>query len=147
MNKMAAIVDRIKAMYKNRLWRGRLILAALITIIILAVVRISLPYTIIYSANYWLETQGVSATIEDISINIIKGTFDITGANGSKDGDSVFTLDKASIDWEWRPLSRKTIHIKSIELDNINLDAAQYTDAIEIAGILIKGWVLAICLR
>ena len=138
MSTIAKAVGRIKTLYKQNLWQGRSILAAFIIILVLVVVRVSLPYTIIYSATYWLKTQNVTATIEDISINVIKGTFAVTGANGSKDGLSVFNIGKASIDWDWKPLSKKAIHIQRVELEDFNLNAAQYLDAIEIAGIVIK---------
>ena len=138
MSKIATAVGQIKTLYKENLWQGRLILATFIIILVLVVVRVSLPYTIIYSATYWLDTQGVTAEIEDISININKGTFAVIGASGTKDGLSVFNIGKASIDWEWKPLSTKTIHIRSVELGDFNLSAAQYSDAIEIAGVVIK---------
>jgi hypothetical protein len=138
MSKIATTVGQIKTLYKENLWQGRLIVAVFITILLLVVVRVSLPYSIIYSATYWLNTQGVTATIEDISINVNKGTFAVIGATGSKDGARVFNIGKASIDWEWKPLSSKTIHIQSVELEDFNLNAAQYSDAIEIAGIVIK---------
>jgi len=66
MGKIATAVGQIKTLYKENLWQGRLILATFIIMLVLVVVRVSLPYTIIYSATYWLETQGVTAEIEDI---------------------------------------------------------------------------------
>ena len=138
MSNLTSIINRIKTLYGNKLWQGRLILATLIILLVLVVVRISLPYTIVYSTIYWLDKQGVSAQIEDITINVYRGTFAVLGATGSKNGTRVFNIGKASINWGWRPLSTKTIHIKSVALDDFNMNAAQYSDAIEIAGILIK---------
>ena len=138
MSKITTKLDQVKSLYKDHLWQGRLILATLITILVLLVVRVSLPYTIIYSAIYWLNKQGVVAQIEDISVNLHKGTFSIHGASGTKSGTRVFNIGKASIDWEWAPLSKNTIHITDVILEDFNLNAAQYLDAIEVAGILIK---------
>ncbi len=138
MSKIATIVGQTKTLYNENLWQGRLILATLITLLVLVVVRVSLPYTIIYSATYWLNTQGVTAQIEDVTINIIKGNLTVVGATGTKNKVSVFNIGKASVDWEWKPLSTNTIHIQSVELEDFNLNAAQYSDAIEIAGIVIK---------
>ncbi len=138
MSILSTKIGRAKTLYNENLWQGRLILTSLIIILVLVVVRISLPYTIIYSSIYWLNQQGVTAQIEDISININKGTFAVLGATGTKEGANVFNISKASIDWSWRPLSRKTIHIKSIQLEGFNLNAEQYSDAIKIAGIVIK---------
>lgn len=138
MSNLTSKVDQVKTLYKNNLWQGRLILATFIILLVLIVVRISLPYTIVYSTIYWLDKQGVSAQIEDISINVYKGTFAIHGATGSKNATRVFNIGKASIDWGWRPLSTRTIHIKSVALEDFNMHATQYSDAIEIAGIVIK---------
>ncbi len=138
MSKITTKFNQIKTLYNNNLWQGRLILATLITLLILVIVRVSLPYTIIYSAVYWLDQQGITAQIEDITIDINEGKFSIHGASGKKDDTRVFNIGKASIDWEWTPLSKKTIHVTDVTLEDFNLKAAQYQDAIEIAGIVIK---------
>ena len=138
MSRLSAGYARLKTLYKNNLWQGRLILAVLITVLVLAVVRVSLPYTIIYSVSYWLNKQGVTTSIDNISINVRKGTFTLTGASGTRAGDQLFNIGRASIDWDWRPLSKKTIHITSIELDDFNLDTKQFPDAVVIAGIVIR---------
>ena len=138
MSKITTKIDRIKTLYKNNLWQGRLIVATLITILVLLIVRVSLSHTIIYSTVYWLKQQGIAAQIEDITINITEGTFSIHGATGTKNGNRVFNIGKASIDWGWTPLSKKTIHIKDVILEDFSLNAALYLDAIEVAGIVIK---------
>jgi len=105
---------------------------------VLAVVRISLPHTIVYSAVYWLGQQGIASQIEDIQINVTEGTFAIINASGIKDGETVFNIGRASIDWQWRPLSKKTMHVKEVVLENFDMKAIQYSDAVVIAGVTIK---------
>lgn len=138
MSTISAKTRQIRDLYKDHLWQGRLVLAVLITFLVLAAVRIALPYIIIYSTVYWLDSQGVSSQIDDIFIDIDQGTFTVINAAGSSNGNRVFDIGKASIDWEWRPLSKKTIHIKSVTLEDFKLQAIQYTDALSIAGIIIK---------
>ena len=138
MSKISETYSQLKARYTNNLWTGRLILAAFIFLLVLVVVRVSLPYTIIYSVTYWLNQQGVTTHIEDISINVRKGTFTLIGARGARGGDELFNIGRASIDWDWRPLQKKTIHITSVELEDFNLEAQQYADAMVIAGIAIR---------
>lgn len=138
MSKISETYGRLRSKYNNNLWQGRLILAAIIFLLVLLVVRISLSYTIVYSVTYWLNTQGVVTNIEDISINVRKGTFTLTGASGTRGGDSLFNIGRASIDWDWRPLSKKTIHITSVELKDFNLEIKKYSDAMVIAGIVIR---------
>ena len=138
MSVFSAKLKQAKSLYNNNLWQGRLLLSTLIILLILIIVRISLPYTIVYSAVYWLNKQGVTSQIEDITINIIDGTFSVLNATGSKDGDTVFNIGRASIDWEWAPLSTRTIVVKQVLLDEFDLRAKQYTDGLVIAGITIK---------
>ncbi|MBT8440585.1 MAG: hypothetical protein KJO91_12705, partial [Gammaproteobacteria bacterium] len=138
MSKISEKSQRVRALYRNHLWQGRLILAALIILVVLVVVRISLPYTIVYSAVYWLGQQGITSQIEDIKINVTEGTFAIINASGSKDGETVFKIGTASIDWQWRPLAEKTIHVKQVRLDEFDLQVAQYSDAVVIAGVTIR---------
>ena len=127
-----------RALYRAHLWRGRIILAVLATLLVLVVVRISLPYTIIYSSISWLGKQGITAHIEDISINVTKGSFAIIDARGSRNGEMVFEIGRALIEWEWRPLAARTIHIRGVELDGFDLIAEQHADAMVIAGIVIR---------
>jgi len=127
-----------RSLYNNNLWKGRILLTTLIVFLLLVIVRISLPYTIVYSAVYWLGKQGITSQIDDISINIIRGTFSVHNATGNKDGDTVFKIGRASIDWEWAPLSTKTIAVKHVLLDEFDLRAKQYSDGLIIAGITIK---------
>ena len=138
MSNKTTRIGRVKTLYKDHLWQGRLIVATLITVLVLLIVRVSLPYTIIYSAVYWLKQQGITAQIEDITININKGTFSVHGASGIQNESRVFNIGKVSVDWEWTPLKNKNIHVTDVVLEDFILNAAQYLDAIEIAGILIK---------
>ncbi len=137
---MAGISEKLgqgKTWYKNNLWQGRLLLSVVIILLVLVIVRITLPYTIVYSAVYWLNKQGVASQIDDISINVINGTFAIHNATGSKDGERVFNIGEASIDWEWTPLSTKTIVVKQVALDDFDLHAQQFSNGLIIAGITI----------
>ena len=138
MKSVAAAFAKTRSFYRSYLWQSRLILATLITVIVLVVVRVSLPYTILYSSIYWLGTQGITAHIEDISIDVSEGTFSVLGAKGRKNGETVFSVGRALIDWQWRPLADKTIHIKAIELEALELSAEKYADAMVIAGVVIK---------
>ncbi|MGB5519151.1 MAG: hypothetical protein WBO73_11920, partial [Gammaproteobacteria bacterium] len=138
MSTRSAKFQRLRNLYQSHLWQGRMILVSLIIVIVLVVVRVSLPYTIVYSAVYWLGQQGIASQIEDIRMNVTDGTFTIINASGIKDGDTVFNIGKASIDWQWRPLSRKTIHITEVVLEDFDMQAAQFSDAVVIAGVVIK---------
>ncbi|NNJ97040.1 MAG: hypothetical protein HKP12_07750 [Gammaproteobacteria bacterium] len=135
MNKIQWKYQQARSQYNKHLWLGRLLLVFLILLLVLSIVRVSLPYTIVYSAVYWLDQQGITAEIEDIDINVIQGTFAIINASGHRNGDTLFKVGKASIDWQWRPLAKKTIYIKEIKLEAFDLQLEQYVDAVVVAGV------------
>jgi len=137
MNRISQATQKARTLYREHLWRGRLVLAAVIIVFIMVVVRVSLPYTIVYSSIYWLGKQGIEAQIEDIVINVARGSFAVINASGTKDGDRVFHIGKASIDWAWRPLAARTIHVKGVELDDFSLVAEQHADALVVGGVVI----------
>ena len=110
---------RARTLYQNHLWLGRLLLVIFILVLVMLIVRISLPYTIVYSAVYWLDQQGISSEIEDIDINVIEGTFAIINATGRSNGDAVFEIGKASIDWQWRPLAKKNNPYKRSHIGDV----------------------------
>jgi hypothetical protein len=138
MNKIQSKYQQARSQYNRHLWLGRLLLVFLILLLILSIVRVSLPYTIVYSAVYWLDQQGITSEIEDIDINVIQGTFAIINASGHRNGDTLFKVGKASIDWQWRPLAKKTIYIKEIKLEAFDLQLEQYVDAVVVAGVELK---------
>lgn len=137
MNRISQATQKTRTLYRNHLWQGRLILAAAIIVLLMIVVRVSLPYTIVYSSIYWLGKQGIEAQIEDIVINVARGRFSVINASGTKNGDTVFHIGKASIDWAWRPLTAKTIHVKGVEIEDFSLIAEQHVDAIVVGGVVI----------
>ena len=132
---MSSLLERIKAFYLNNPWKGRLLLAFAIILLVLTLVRILLPQTIIYSATSLLKKQGIDSSIEKISINIYDGTISLINARGSKDGSPLFNVGLIDIEWEWAPLSKKTFEVTNVALDNIAVNIEQYNDEIIIGGV------------
>lgn len=116
-------------------WLRRSLLTLLIFIVIIVLVRLTLPYSIIFGANTWLEKQGISSTIEDIRIDVLDGKFTLVNAKGTAGQQPVFNVGLVDIHWQWRPLSDKVIHIEHVALQDLDLDIQQYSDAIVVAGI------------
>jgi Domain of Unknown Function (DUF748) len=126
--------DPKQAPGKHR-WLRRSALAVIIIAAIIALARLTLPYSIILGATSWLEKQGVQSSIEDIRIDVIGGKFTLINATGTIDQKPVFKIGLIDIRWLWKPLSDKVIHIERVTLDNFDVDIAQYSDAITIAGV------------
>ncbi len=129
------MIDHIKSFYKARPWTARILGALLALSLLIIVLRIILSPVIIYSANSWLEKQGIESSIEAIDISIIKGTVSLIKASGKKDGNSLFNIGLVEVHWQWKPLSKRTIEVTKVALDSLNVNIKQYTDAIIISGV------------
>jgi hypothetical protein len=118
-------------------WLRRSLLAVIIIIAIIVLARVTLPYSIIFGASTWLEKQGIHTTIEDIRIDVIGGKFTLVNATGTIDRTPAFHVGLIDIHWQWRPLSKKIIHIERVAMQGLKLGIAQYSDAIDVAGVRI----------
>jgi len=137
MTTSAPFFDRIKASYNSHPWRNSLIILLLTLLTILGIARLMLSQTIIYSTTSWLKKQGINASIEAINFNIINGSISLINAKGYKKNTPLFNIGYADIYWRWAPLSKKTIVVTKIKLDNLNIQIKQYTNNIIIGGISI----------
>ena len=133
--KTPLILDRVKSYYKNNRWQGRIILTLLILTFILGTARLLLPQTIIYSTTTWLKGQGIDSSIEEIKINLIKGTVSLVNAKGQINGRTLFNIGLVDIYWQWKPLSKKTIVVTKVGLDKFTVNIEQYSDEIIIGGV------------
>lgn len=134
---MNNMLNSVKTFYKSNPWKGRFILLFITITLILSVIRISLPQTIIYSATSWLNKQGIDSSIEAININILDGTVSLINAKGSKNNQPLFNIGLVDIHWRWAPLSKKTVEVTKVVLDQLNVNIEQYTDGIVIGGVYI----------
>ena len=129
------MISHLKLFYKNNPWKGRLLLALALIIILLTVIRIALSPGIIYGANSWLKSQGINSTIEDINIDIFDGTVSLINAEGLQDDIPLFEVGLVEIHWQWQPLSDKTIEVTSVVLDKFTINIKHYSDSIIIGGV------------
>ncbi len=136
--KSSPFFARLSVIYDNNPWKGRTALFILILCTLLILVRASLPYTIIYSANSWLKEQNIDSTIEDISIGVFDGTISLKNARGSRDGKALFDVGLVDIHWRWTPLSSKKAVITKVVLEHFMIDIARYADKIIIGGVTIE---------
>lgn len=132
---LSSFFVRIQAAYKTNPWKGRFILMLIFIIILVGIVRVTLPHTIIYGATTWLKQQGIISTIEDIDIDILNGSFSLVNATGSESGKPLFNVGRIDIHWHWAPLSEKTVVITKVALDHFTVNIEQYADEILIGGV------------
>ena len=115
----------------------RFFLWALVALVLLLlIVRISLPFAVQNGFSHWFEQQGIEATIDDVSFDFSDGSLLIVGINGDKQGDSVFKLASLSLKWSWAGLLDNHVRIIGVGLDGLNVGAVkQSADTMIVAGI------------
>lgn len=134
---MLPYLQTLKQYYYTHTTRSRVFLSVLALLIFLGISRMVLPYAIIYSSVSWLKDQGVTANIEDITIDIFNGSVILKNATGEDDDDHTFVIGDIELFWDWSPLSEKTVQIIKVKLDNIKFDVEQYKDLMIVSGIKI----------
>jgi outer membrane protein OmpA-like peptidoglycan-associated protein len=127
--------ENIKTFYQNHPWKSRIIIALLVLLMLLTGLRLALSPGIIYGATSWLKKQGIDSTIEAVNISIFDGTVSLINAQGEVDDTPLFNIGRVDIDWQWRPLSKRTVEVIKVGLDSLEVGIEQYTDAIVISGI------------
>jgi hypothetical protein len=104
-------------------------------IIIITIARLVLTPTIIYGTTSWFKDRGIDTTIEDIKISIFSGTISLVNMEGYKDSQPLFNIGLVDIHWHWTPLSKKTVKVTKVVLDNLKIDIEQYSDSMVIGGL------------
>jgi len=130
------LMNRFNTLRKNRpvLTYGGITLGVIV--LLLVTVRISIAPVAKFGIIDWLNKHGVTATIEDIRLDVSKGQlfligFDAHNADGN--GAHIGTLE---LDWQWKTLAHKWLKVNRIHLDNFHIDALLYADGkMNIAGL------------
>ena len=131
--------QQFKIFSHSRPWSARLILLLISLILLLSIIRLSLPFVISYGAISWFETQNVKASISNIDISLTDGIFSIINFSGEDNKQNGFSIDRIKLAWQWRPLLDHQVIIDSIEIRSLTTDAELYENGdMKIAGIVIK---------
>ena len=130
------LIKQYKSFSQSKPWTARLLLA---TLIILALVRASLPLGIKLGAASWLESQGVETSIGDIEISLLDGSFAINDVTGKNINGKSFSLGRLAVNWQWRPLLNQHAIVEQLGISSLKVDTAFFKNGdMDIAGIVIK---------
>ncbi|MDQ6996451.1 MAG: DUF748 domain-containing protein [Mariprofundus sp.] len=112
-------------------WRGlMLLLGGMVTVF--ALLLALLPLAIEKGAVSWLQQHGVQdARIDNIDINLFSGKVML---DGLKSGDGL-QVDHLSIDFDWLPLWRHIVHIRTLKLSETSLHMLESKGIWQVAGI------------
>jgi len=84
----------------------------------------------------FFSTQGVEATIDDLSFDLVDGKAALSGLSAVADGKPVLALGRAELEWSWSALSENRLRIEAVKLDGLDLEILQGADGgMTIAGI------------
>jgi len=132
-------INKYRAFSQRKPWAARIFLIFLVIIIILSLIRTSLPFAIKFGAISWLESQNVEANIGDIDISLLDGTFAINDMSGKNKAGKGFSLGRFLVAWQWKPFFDHQAVIDQIEVRSLNIDAMLLDNGdMNIAGLVIK---------
>ncbi|MCF7822445.1 MAG: DUF748 domain-containing protein [Mariprofundaceae bacterium] len=80
-----------------------------------------IPSVVHWRVASWLEGQGAQVEIENVDLNLFKGTFVIEGVSV----DTGLKVGRLAIDIDWWPMFDQRIFIRSIELKGIKAEIQQ----------------------
>ena len=133
------LINQYKSFSKNWPWATRVLSALLIIVVLLTLIRISLPFVINIAATSWFESEGVEAEIFDVNISLWDGTIKIHRVSGKNKSGKGFSLGYLGVSWEWAPLFDRLVKINQVEVKSLNIDAMIFDNGyMNIAGIDIK---------
>ncbi len=123
------------AVSRPRGWR-RLLFVAVAVCAAAGIVLSLLPYAIERGAVAWLQQHGVEdARIDNIDLNLFSGEATLEGL---KSGDGL-RIDHFSLDFDWLPLWRHIVHVRTLTLNASSLHLLQQQGIWQVAGITATG--------
>ncbi|HEY9201986.1 MAG TPA: hypothetical protein VIQ81_10355, partial [Gammaproteobacteria bacterium] len=104
--------------------------------LVLVILRLSLSAIIILSAERWLATQSLDASIQRIEISLLNGRVSLHNAHAQNAQQQGFNIGELTLDWDWLPLFNQQVEINEIILRDFSLDIElQQAGELNIGGI------------
>lgn len=123
-------MQAVKTIVKIAAWT----LAALIVLLLIG--RVAMAPLVSGAIVDWLEQQGLSAQIEDLTFDLVDGRAVLTGLTAADGGEPALALGRAELGWSWEALSERRLRIESIRVDGLDLQILRGDDgSMTIAGI------------
>ena len=133
------MTNQFKSFSQSKPWTVRVLLVFLTIIVLLSLVRASLPFAIKFGAISWLESQGVEAEVGDIEISLLDGKFAINDVSGKSKNEKGFSLGRFAVAWQWKPLFDHLAIIDQLEVRSLSVDAAFFDNGdMNVAGLVLK---------
>ena len=109
-------------------------LAVLLALVVIA--RVSLAPLVSGAIVDYFSSQGVEATVDDVSFDLADGKVSLSGLSAAVDGRTMLVLGRLDLGWSWEALSENRLRIESLQLDGLDLEILRGDDGgMTIAGI------------
>ncbi|MCW8831040.1 MAG: DUF748 domain-containing protein, partial [Gammaproteobacteria bacterium] len=132
-------LNHYKSFSQSRPWTARFLLTALTIIILLSVLRVSLPFVIKQAATYWFESWNVEASVGDVEISLFNGKFSLNDVSGKNKAGKGFSLGHFGVVWRWKSLFDRQLIVDQIKIRSLGVDAEFFDNGeMSIAGLEIK---------
>lgn len=117
----------------------RLVYGLLLVFIVFAALLALLPTAARLASVYWLERQGLTASIDKIHIDYNDAVFEIINASGTNADGQGFRVGRLHLDLAWKPLWHKQLSIEDFEVSGLALDIQQSHQGLtSLAGLSMK---------
>lgn len=93
-----------------------------VSLLIIAIGLVALPFTAKWGLVNWLENQGLDAHVEKINVNFRDASVDVYGASGLNSAGKGFNLGHFHFKFAWRSLRNKTLFVENIKVSGLQLD-------------------------
>lgn len=111
-------------------------ISILLIIILLVTVRVSITPLAKSGIIDWLNDHNVTATVEDIQLDISGGRLSLRGFDAHDDEGHGAHIGLLEVNWRWQPLSDNHLIVHRVYLDDFHIDALLYADGkMNIAGL------------
>ena len=124
------------------LTRGlRRILYALAALaVVIAAVIIGAPHAAHALTVHYLSTQGVTATIDAVDVNLFTGRIEYRNARGETDAGDGFEIGRLAVSIDYPPLLSKRISLSRVALEEATVDIRRTADNnLRVAGVPVTG--------
>ena len=134
-----SLMSQYRSFSENKPWTKRILLVFLILIMLLSLLRVSIPYVIQFGAVHWFKSQHIEASVGEVEISLLDGIFAINNVSAENKAGKGFSLGRFVVVWQWKPLFNHQAIINLFEIRSLNVDAAFFANGdMQIAGLEIK---------
>ena len=107
----------------------------IVLILLLALVRLSVPYGIQLGFSDFFEQQGLSGQIGDVDLSLIDGELTLLALSVYEGEEQHLAVQRLSLRWSWSELLDDHARLVSLYVDGLDLKASEDQGVMTVAGL------------